>query len=85
MRFPRNKGAPTQERKKMNLGENIKKARKAAGVTQKQLAERMGVYQKDVSRWENGEHAPSIELLAGICKALKVSADTLLETGIKDE
>lgn len=85
MRFPRHKGAPTQERKKMNLGENIKKARKAAGVTQKQLAERMGVYQKDVSRWENGEHAPSIELLAGICKALKVSADTLLETGIKDE
>lgn len=85
MRFPRHKGAPTQERKKMNLGENIKKARKAAGVTQKQLAERMGVYQKDVSRWENGEHAPSIELLAGICKALKVSADTLLETGFKDE
>lgn len=85
MRFPRHKGAPTQERKKMNLGENIKKARKAAGVTQKQLAERMGVYQKDVSRWENGEHAPSIELLAGICKALKVSADKLLETGIKDE
>lgn len=85
MRFPRHKGAPTQEREKMNLGENIKKARKAAGVTQKQLAERMGVYQKDVSRWENGEHAPSIELLAGICKALRVSADTLLETGIKDE
>ena len=34
----------------MNLGENIKKARKAAGVTQKELAERLQVYQKDISR-----------------------------------
>ena len=39
----------------MNLGENIKKARKAAGVTQKELAERLQVYQKDISRWENNE------------------------------
>ena len=33
----------------MNLGENIKTARKAAGVTQKELAERLQVYQKDIS------------------------------------
>ena len=39
----------------MNLGENIKTARKAAGVTQKELAERLQVYQKDISRWENNE------------------------------
>lgn len=63
----------------MNLGENIKKARKASGITQKQLAEKIGAYQKDVSRWEKGEHAPNIEVIADICKALKVSADTLLE------
>ena len=62
-------GTPTKERYEMNLGENIKAARKGAGITQKQLAERMGVYQKDVSRWENNEHAPTVELLAGICKA----------------
>lgn len=85
MRCPHIEGAPTKERRIMNLGENIKKARKAAGVTQKQLAEEMGVYQKDVSRWENGEHVPGIEILAGICKALRVSADTLLETEIKNE
>lgn len=69
----------------MNIHENIKKARKAAGVTQKELAEAVGVYQKDISRWENGERTPSVEAIAGICKALKVSADILLETGIKDE
>ena len=37
----------------MNLGENIKKARKEAGVTQKELAERLQLYPKDISRWEN--------------------------------
>ena len=31
----------------MNLGENIRKARKAAGVTQKELAERLQVYPKE--------------------------------------
>lgn len=63
----------------MNLGENIKEARKAAGVTQKELAERLQVYPKDISRWENGERTPSITAFAKICRELKVSADKLLE------
>ena len=47
----------------MNLGENIRKARKAAGVSQSELAERLQVHQKDISRWENGAHAYSIGIL----------------------
>ncbi len=66
----------------MNLGENIKKARKAAGVTQKELAERLQVYQKDISRWETGVRTPSAEYIIQICKALDISADYLL--GLKD-
>jgi transcriptional regulator with XRE-family HTH domain len=66
----------------MNINENIKKARKAAGITQKELAEMIGVHQKDISRWENGERTPNIEAFSGICKALKTSADTLLELEI---
>ena len=66
----------------MNINENIKKARKAAGITQKELAEMIGVHQKDISRWENGERTPGIEAFSGICKALKTSADTLLELEI---
>lgn len=69
----------------MNIHENIRKARKAAGVTQTELAKKVGVYQKDISRWENGERTPGVEALADICIALKVSADTLLETGMKKE
>ena len=63
----------------MNLGENIKKARKAAGVTQKELAERLQVYQKDISRWENNELTPNAITLAKISRELNASADEILE------
>ena len=63
----------------MNLGENIKKARKAAGVTQKELAERLQVYQKDISRWENNELTPHALTLAKIGRELNASADEILE------
>ena len=54
----------------MNLGENIKTARKAAGVTQKELAERLQVYQKDISRWENNELTPNAITLAKFAESL---------------
>lgn len=63
----------------MNLGENIKQARKAAGVTQVQLADVLGVYAKDISRWENNVLTPNTLTFAKICKALGASADELLE------
>lgn len=63
----------------MSLGENIKLARKAAGVTQKELADRIGVYQKDVSRWERDELSPNTKTFAKICRELNASADAILE------
>ena len=62
----------------MSFTENLKKARKAAGVSQKELAERLQVYQKDISRWENGERTPSVEVFTRICKELGASADEIL-------
>ena len=67
------------EGKAMNLEENLKQARKAAGLTQKELAEQIGVYAKDICRWETGERTPSIESFAKLCKALGASADEILE------
>ena len=61
------------------IGENIRKARKAAGVSQKELAERLQVYQKDISRWENGERTPTMEVFTKICRELNASADEILE------
>lgn len=42
----------------MEFGEKLAKVRKEKGFTQKQLAEEMGVYQKDISRWEQGKIEP---------------------------
>ena len=39
-----------REKRENMIGENIRKARKAAGVSQKELAERLQVHQKDISR-----------------------------------
>lgn len=64
------------------IGTRIKKARKDAEINQQALAEALGLYQKDISRWERGEITPRLEVFAEICKALNVSADELL--GIKD-
>ena len=69
----------------MFINKEIKVIRELLSLTQKELASKVGVHQKDISRWENGERTPSVEALAGICTALKVSADVLLETGIKSE
>lgn len=62
----------------MDLGENLRKARTEAGYTQKELADAIGVYQKDISRWENGQLTPSAITLAKICKELRTSADKIL-------
>lgn len=67
----------------MTINEKLKAARKAAGVTQQELAERLQVHQKDISRWENGTRTPSIEVFARLCKELHASADELL--GIKEK
>ena len=63
------------------IGANIRAARKAAGVSQKELAERLQVHQKDISRWENGAHVPTVEMLVKICRELNASADEILELG----
>lgn len=51
-------------------------ARKSAGLTQKQLAEKTGIAQSDISRLENGGGNPSIRTLQrlafGLGKALKI-------------
>lgn len=63
----------------MSIGERIKEARKGVGMTQKELAEKLGVHQKDICRWETGERAPSIQKLTELCRCLKVSADRILD------
>lgn len=56
----------------------IKKLRTSCGITQVELANKLGVTKQCVSNWENDNIQPSIEMLIKIAKYFKVSADYIL-------
>lgn len=62
----------------MDIGENIRNARKKKGMTQEMLAEKMGVSRQAVSKWESGKGMPETEKLAELSVLLGVSADRLI-------
>ena len=61
------------------IGAFIAQLRRERGWTQEELGERLGVTNKTVSRWENGNYMPSIELLALMGREFDVSLNELLE------
>src|SRR5690625_3923756 len=65
----------------MTLAEKLKKARKEAGLTQEELAERMNVSRSAVAKWETDKGMPDIENLRLISSMIDVSIDYLLEEG----
>ena len=60
------------------FSENLKFRRKAAGLTQKQLAEKLGYTEKSVSKWESGESVTPSVVLPKLSTLLRVSIDELL-------
>ena len=62
----------------MELKDRIAQARKAAGLSQEQLGEKLGVSGQAVSEWESGAVSPDAAALAAMCRELGVSADWLL-------
>lgn len=53
------------------LGKKIQKRRKAVGLTQEELAERINISRAYVGFIEQGRYAPSLEVIEKIAKALK--------------
>lgn len=65
----------------LKIGCYIQHLRKAAGMTQKELAEKLNVSFQAVSKWENGDALPDTGLLLDLCDALGTTADKLLNGG----
>lgn len=61
----------------MNIGNNIKQLRQQKNLTQKQVAEKLGVSSQAVSKWENNVNTPDIALLPEIAELFGVSIDAL--------
>ncbi|MBQ2578664.1 MAG: helix-turn-helix transcriptional regulator, partial [Lachnospiraceae bacterium] len=56
----------------------ILELRKEKGYTQKQLADRIGVSDKAISRWETGRGLPDTSIMPALCEALSISVNELL-------
>lgn len=62
----------------MTLGEQIQALRKAAGLSQEELGERLGVARQSVSKWESGATVPELDKLIAMSKLFGVSVGSLL-------
>ena len=67
-----------------SIGNRISKYRKEKGLTQEELATKLGVSSQAVSKWENDASCPDISLLPQLCRTLGISSDELL-TGNSNE
>jgi transcriptional regulator with XRE-family HTH domain len=61
-----------------NLAENIRSYRKRMGLTQEQLAERLGITLGAVSKWERGSSEPDLSYIMELAELFHVSVDALI-------
>lgn len=66
------------------IGSFIAALRKEQGLTQEQLAEKLGVSNRSVSRWENGNTLPDLSLMQSICDHTGVTISELLSGARQD-
>lgn len=64
----------------MSVGQNIKKARKSKGMTQKDLGTLLGVSQAAIGQFENEKSTPKIETIQKIAAALAVPISDLIQS-----
>lgn len=60
------------------IGRFIAERRKQKGLTQVQLAERLSVTDRAVSKWENGKSMPDSSIMLELCGILKITVNDLL-------
>lgn len=65
----------------IRIGKYIQVLRKDKGLTQKQLAEKLGITFQAVSKWEVGETLPDSSILLELCEILETNVDLLLHGG----
>ena len=61
------------------IGTYIAKKRREKNLTQEQLAEKIGVSGKTISKWENGKCMPDYSIIEQLCKELSVTLSELMD------
>ena len=62
----------------VKIGKFIAELRRRAGLTQEALGKKIGVTNKTISRWENGNYLPDIEMLQLLANEFQISIHELL-------
>ena len=65
----------------IKIGRFIAAARRAKGMTQRELAEVLGLSNRTISKWECGDGLPELANLLPLCELLDITADELLRGG----
>lgn len=61
------------------IGQLIMRQRKEKNLTQEQLAEKLNVSNKTISKWENGKCMPDYGIIESLCKALDITIAELMD------
>lgn len=69
----------------VSFGETLCSLRKSAGLSQEQLAQKLGVSRQALGKWERGEAEPDLAKLAFLSRVLGISSDELLGLEKKEE
>ena len=67
------------------FAKNLRNKRRELGLTQRQLAEKLGYTEKAISKWESGNALPPSIVLISLADALHASIDELLEVKLEPE
>ena len=67
------------------IGQFIKKIRQDNKLTQKELADKLGVTYQAVSKWENGKNVPDISILKEMSKMFNIDIEEILDGEKKDK
>ena len=60
------------------IGKFIAECRKENGYTQASLAEKLGITDRAISKWENGKSMPDASIMLELCELLKINVNELL-------
>ena len=66
-----------------NFADNLKKIRKEYGLSQEQLADKLGVSRQSVSNWESQQAYPEMDKVIQLCNMFNLNIDELLNKDIK--
>ena len=62
----------------IKIGKFIAECRKKNNLTQMQLAEKLNITDRAISKWENGKGMPDSSIMLDLCSELKISVNELL-------